>query len=113
MLAVTAVLALAAGAVLRRNAAAVAGVIVAIVLPFLLAVTNVLPAGATDWLLRLTPAAAFAIQQALPRYPQVSWAYTPVDGYYPLAPWAGLAVLCGYAALALILAVFLLRKRDA
>jgi ABC-type transport system involved in multi-copper enzyme maturation permease subunit len=113
LLAVAAVLALAVGAVLRRSAGAVTAVIVAIVLPFLLAVANVLPAGATDWLLRLTPAAAFAIQQPLPRYPQVSWAYTVVDGYYPLAPWAGFAVLCGYAALALILAVFLLRRRDA
>jgi ABC-type transport system involved in multi-copper enzyme maturation permease subunit len=113
LLAVAAVLAFAAGAVLRRSAAAVAAVIVAIVLPFLLAVTNVLPVGVVDWLLRLTPAAAFAIQQTLPHYPQVSFAYTPLDGYYPLAPWAGFAVLCGYAALALILAVFLLRKRDA
>jgi ABC-type transport system involved in multi-copper enzyme maturation permease subunit len=113
LLAAAAVLALAAGAVLRRSAAAVTAVIVAIVLPFLLAVTNVLPAAAADWLLRLTPAAAFAIQQPLPQYPQVSWAYTVVDGYYPLAPWAGLAVLCGYAALALILAAVLLRRRDA
>jgi ABC-type transport system involved in multi-copper enzyme maturation permease subunit len=113
LLAAAAVLALAAGAVLRRSAAAVTAVIVAIVLPFLLAVTNVLPPGATDWLLRLTPAAAFAIQQTLPQYPQVNFAYTPTMGYYPLAPWAGLAVLCGYAALALTLATFLLRRRDA
>jgi uncharacterized membrane protein len=31
----------------------------------------------------------------------------------PLAPWAGFAVLCGYAAVALALAIFLLRQRDA
>ena len=62
---------------------------------------------------RLTPAAAFAIQQTLPQFPQVSGAYSPATGYFPLAPWAGVAVLCGYAALALILAAFLLRKRDA
>jgi hypothetical protein len=30
-----------------------------------------------------------------------------------VAPWAGFAVLCGYAALALALAIFLLRRRDA
>jgi ABC-type transport system involved in multi-copper enzyme maturation permease subunit len=113
LLAVAAVLALAVGAVLRRSAAAVAAVIVAIVLPYVLAVASVLPAGVSAWLLRLTPAAAFAIQQTLPQYPQVSFAYTPANGYYPLAPWAGFAVLCGYAALALILAVVLLRKRDA
>jgi ABC-type transport system involved in multi-copper enzyme maturation permease subunit len=113
LLAVAAVLALAVGAMLRRSAAAVAAVIVAIVLPYVLAVASVLPAGVLAWLLRLTPAAAFAIQQTLPQYPQVSSAYTPANGYYPLAPWAGFAVLCGYAALALILAVFLLRKKDA
>ena len=39
--------------------------------------------------------------------------YVPQAGYYPLAPWAGLAVLCAYAALALALAVVLLRRRDA
>jgi ABC-type transport system involved in multi-copper enzyme maturation permease subunit len=113
LFAVTAILALGAGAILRRSAAAVAAVIMAIVLPFLLAVTNVLPVSAGDWLLRLTPAAGFAIQQPLPEYPQVSAAYTVTRGYYPLTPWTGFAVLCGYAALALILAAFLLRKRDA
>ena len=51
----------------------------------------VLPAGAADWLLRVTPAAGFAIQQYVPAYPQVSNAYTPQHGYYPLAPWAGFA----------------------
>jgi ABC-type transport system involved in multi-copper enzyme maturation permease subunit len=39
--------------------------------------------------------------------------YTPTTGFYPLGQWAGFAVLCGYAAAALILATFLLRKRDA
>jgi uncharacterized membrane protein len=36
----------------------------------------------------------------------------PAD-YLPLAPWAGFAVLCGYAVLAMGLAFFLLRRRDA
>jgi ABC-type transport system involved in multi-copper enzyme maturation permease subunit len=113
LFAVTAILALAAGAVVRRSTAVVTAVIAVTVLPFLLAVTNALPIGAGDWLLRLTPTAAFAIQQPLPEYPQVSTIYTPTRGYYPLTPWTGFAVLCGYAALALILAAFLLRKRDA
>jgi uncharacterized membrane protein len=39
--------------------------------------------------------------------------YTPANGYFPLAPWAGFAVLAGWAALALCLAAFLLRRRDA
>jgi ABC-type transport system involved in multi-copper enzyme maturation permease subunit len=113
LLAVVAVLALAMGAVLRRSAGAVTAVIAAIVLPYILATASVLPAGPSQWLLRLTPAAAFSIQQSLTQYPQVSSLYTPSNGYYPLAPWTGFAVLCGYAALALGLAVFLLRRRDA
>jgi ABC-type transport system involved in multi-copper enzyme maturation permease subunit len=113
LLAVAAVLALAIGTMLRRSAGAVSAVIVIIVLPYILAVGSVLPAGPSEWLLRLTPAAAFSIQQAIPRYPQVTSAYTAQAGFYPLAPWAGFAVLCGYAALALALAAVLLRRRDA
>ncbi len=112
LLAVAAVLTLAVGAILRRSAAAVTAVIVAIVLPYVLAVASVLPVGVSQWLLRLTPAAAFAIQQSLTQYPQVTVAHTPSAGYFPLAPWAGFAVLCGYAALALGLATYLLRRRD-
>jgi len=112
LLAVAAVLALAIGALLRRSAGAVTAVIAVIVLPYLLA-TSVLPAGPADWLLRVTPAAGFAIQQSVPQYPQVSGSYAPSNGYFPLAPWAGFAVLCGWAALALALAVVLLRRRDA
>ena len=97
----------------RRSAAAVTAVIVAIVLPYILAVASVLTFGAADWLLRLTPAAAFAIQQSMPQYQQVTALYSAGSGYFPLAPWAGLAVLCGYAALALGVAVVLLRRRDA
>jgi ABC-type transport system involved in multi-copper enzyme maturation permease subunit len=112
--AVAAVFALGIGAIVRNGAAAVTIVITAIILPYLLAaVLPVLPAGAADWLLRVTPAAGFAIQQAIPAYPQVAGSYTPDQGYFPLAPLAGFAVLCGYAALALALAVFLLRRRDA
>jgi ABC-type transport system involved in multi-copper enzyme maturation permease subunit len=108
-----AVLALAVGTVLRRSAGAVTAVIAAIVLPYILATASVLPAGPSQWLLRLSPAAAFAIQQSTPQYPQVTSSYTPTEGYFPLAPWAGFAVLCAYAALALGLAVFPLRRRDA
>jgi ABC-type transport system involved in multi-copper enzyme maturation permease subunit len=113
LLAVAAVLALAVGTMLRRSAGAVTAVIVAIVLPYLLAVASVLPAGPAEWLLRITPAAAFAIQQSLPQYPQVIANYTPPNGYFPLAPWAGFAVLCGYAVLALGVATLVLRRRDA
>jgi ABC-type transport system involved in multi-copper enzyme maturation permease subunit len=112
LLAVAAVLALAIGALLRRSAAAVTAAVVAIVLPYLLAV-SVLPAGAARWLLRITPAAAFALQQSTPQYPQVSNIYTPANGYFPLAPWTGFAVLGAWTALTLGLAVLLFCRRDA
>jgi ABC-type transport system involved in multi-copper enzyme maturation permease subunit len=113
LLAVAAVLAVAIGTVLRRSAGAVTAVIVVIVLPYILGIASILPVGAENWLLRVTPAAAFAVQQSLPAYPQVTASYTPTAGYYPLAPWAGFAVLCAWAALALGLAAVLLRRRDA
>jgi ABC-type transport system involved in multi-copper enzyme maturation permease subunit len=116
LVAVAAVLALAVGTMLRRSAAAVTVVIVVIVLPYLLGVVSVLPAGAADWVLRITPAAAFAVQQAVPQYPQITALYSPGGsggGYFPLAPWAGFAVLCGWAAVAVALALVLLRRRDA
>jgi ABC-type transport system involved in multi-copper enzyme maturation permease subunit len=112
--AVFAVLALAVGAILRHGAATVTVVITTVILPYLLAAAfPVLPAGAADWLLRVTPAAGFAIKQVIPAYPQVAGSYTPFNDYFPLAPWAGFAVTCAWAALALVLAAFLLRRRDA
>jgi ABC-type transport system involved in multi-copper enzyme maturation permease subunit len=114
VLAVAAVIALAIGAILRRGVGAVAVAVVVIVLPYLSTVAApILPPGPADWLLRLTPTAAFAVQQTLVQYPQVSNTYTAAYGYYPLPPWAGLAVLCAWAALALGLAAFLLHRRDA
>jgi ABC-type transport system involved in multi-copper enzyme maturation permease subunit len=113
LIAVTAVLAIALGTMLRRSAAAVSLVIVIIVLPYILGAASILPVGAADWLLRITPAAAFAVQQTTPQYSQLTAIYSPNAGFFPLAPWAGFAVLCGYAALALGLAVVLLRRRDA
>ena len=113
LLAVAAVLAVSLGAILRRSAVAVTAVIAVIVLPYMLAgIPGILPSGASQWLLRLTPAAAFAIQQPYPAYPQVTASYSPPD-YFPLAPWAGFAVLCAWATLAAMVAVVLLRRRDA
>jgi ABC-type transport system involved in multi-copper enzyme maturation permease subunit len=112
--AVFAVFALAVGAILRHGAGAVTAAIAAVILPYLLtAAIPVLPAGAADWVLRVTPAAGFAISQVIPAYPQVAASYTPANGYFPLAPWAGFAVSCAWAALALALAAHFLRRRDA
>jgi len=99
---------------LRHGAGAITAVLALVVVTyFFSAALPVLPTGAADWLLRVTPAAGFAIQQYVPAYPQVSNAYTPQNGYFPLAPWAGLGVLCLWAALALCLATILIRRRDA
>jgi ABC-type transport system involved in multi-copper enzyme maturation permease subunit len=114
LLAVAAVLALALGTVLRDSTAAVTAVVAGTVLPYLAAVAlPVLPPAAADWLLRVSPAAGFAIQQTASQYPQVSAAYIPFFGYYPLPPWAGFGVLCAWTAAALGLAALLLRRRDA
>ncbi|HEY1625720.1 MAG TPA: ABC transporter permease subunit [Streptosporangiaceae bacterium] len=112
--ALAAVLALAIGTIARNSATAVMTVIVVVVLPYLLAVASpVLPTTAADWLLRLTPSAGFSIQQTFQQYPQVASAYTPWNGYFPLAPWAGFTILCAWALGALALAAFLLNRRDA
>jgi ABC-type transport system involved in multi-copper enzyme maturation permease subunit len=114
LLAITAVLALAAGTILRHAAGAITAVIALTVVVYFFSVPlAVLPAGAADWLLRVTPAAGFAIQQYVPAYPQVNNIYTPQHGYFPLAPWAGFGVLCLWAAAALCLATVVLRRRDA
>ncbi|MEV6849100.1 ABC transporter permease subunit [Actinoplanes sp. NPDC051411] len=113
LLAVAAVLALAVGTMLRRGAAAVAVVIVLVALPNLLGIAGVLPTGASQWVLRLMPAAALAVQQTVPAYAQVDQTYSPMHGFYPLSPWVGFAVLCVWTALALAAAGYLLRRRDA
>lgn len=114
VLAACAVLAVAIGTIVRRGAIAVAAVIAVIVLPYTLSVAApVLPLGVADWLMRTSPAAAFAVQQTAIQYPQVDDVYSPAFGYYPLAPWAGFAVLCGWVGLGLAGAYQVLRRRDA
>jgi ABC-type transport system involved in multi-copper enzyme maturation permease subunit len=115
LLAAAAVLALAIGTIVRGTALAVALAIVVIFLPYLFALhpggSN--PAGPGGWELEITPAAALSVQTSAPRFYQLITDYVPHAGYYPLAPWAGLAVECAWAAAALALAYYLLRQRDA
>jgi ABC-type transport system involved in multi-copper enzyme maturation permease subunit len=113
LIAVAAVFTLAVATMVRRSAAAILIVIVTIVIPFVLSAPPGIPASLTEWLLRVTPAAAFALQQPAPQYYQVQANYIPSSGFFPLAPWTGFAVLCGWTALALVLAAYLLRRRDA
>jgi ABC-type transport system involved in multi-copper enzyme maturation permease subunit len=113
VIAVAAVLTLAIAAIVRRSATAILIVIVTVVIPFVLSAPPGIPVGVVEWLLRITPAAAFAVQQPQPQYYQVQASYIPSSGFFPLAPWAGFAVLCGWTALALVLAAYVLRRRDA
>jgi ABC-type transport system involved in multi-copper enzyme maturation permease subunit len=107
LLGLAAALAVALGMMLRRSAVAVAAGIVLLVVP------GILGSQSGNWLMRLTPTAAFAIQATLPRSNLVTSAYTPPNGYFPVSPWAGLAVLAAYTAVALGAAMWLLRRRDA
>ncbi|MFB9836322.1 ABC transporter permease subunit [Actinoallomurus acaciae] len=113
LLATASVLALAAGAVFRHSAGAVTTVIAATVLPYILIAIPFLPASVSKAVATVTPGAAFAVQQTLVPYHQVVSNYTPYYGYYPLAPWAGLAVLAGYTVAGLAVAAVLLDRRDA
>jgi hypothetical protein len=107
----TAIAVLALGTMLRRSAGAVTAGIVVFVLPYVIG--SDLTGGAETWLFRLTPAAGFSVLGALPRSALVSYPYTFANGYYPLAPWAGLAVLTAYAVLAVGAARLVLDRRDA
>jgi hypothetical protein len=110
LFALAAVLAVAAGAALRRSAGAIAAVIGVIIVPLILA--TLLPMGPAQWLLRVTPAAAFSVQQGTQFYPQVSHSCLPYNGCYPLSPWNGFAVLAAWAVVALAGAIYLARRRD-
>ena len=107
LLGLAAALAVALGMMLRRSAPAVAAGIVLLVLP------GILGSQSGNWLMRFTPTAAFAIQATLPRSGLVTSSYTPPNGYFPIGPWAGLAVLAAYTAAALGAAAWLVRRRDA
>ncbi len=111
LLAIAAILALSAGAMLRRSAAAITAVVGLMIIPVILGV--ILPQDAAVWVLRLTPASAFGLQEGTPQYSQVMHACLPYNGCFPLGPWNGFAVACVWAVAALGLAVYVLRRRDA
>ncbi len=102
---------IALAAIVRRPAAAIATGAAVFLLPMI--VGTVSRGGAGTWVLRLTPAAGLSTLQALTQYHQVSYNYTVANGYYPLSPLAGLAVLCSYALLAFAAAIVVVNRRDA
>ncbi|WP_188197758.1 hypothetical protein [Nonomuraea sp. SYSU D8015] len=93
--AAAAVLALGLAALIKRAVIASGLAIALVVVPYFLAT-----AGLAPWLLVITPAAGFAITQSVPTFAHVD-VQQSLGGYYPLPPWAGLAVTCGYAAITL------------
>jgi hypothetical protein len=99
VLALWAVFAMAVGAVLRRSAGAITVSIALVVLPFVIG--PFLSLSAEAWLTRLTPMAGLAIQQTRERYDNA------------IGPAAGLGVLGAYVVVALGLAYWQLRRRDA
>ncbi|NGN69662.1 ABC transporter permease subunit [Streptomyces sp. A7024] len=111
LLALVAVLAMAAGALLRRSAGAVTGVIVLMLLPLILG--SALPLDLIQWIFRLTPAAAFSVQQGTPHYEQLERPCMPENSCYPLPTYGGLGVLAAWTAIVLALAVWRLRRKDA
>lgn len=102
-----AVLALGLAALVKRAVIAIGLAIALVVVPHLLAM-----AGLAPWLLTITPAAGFAITQSVPTFAHVDVIPSLLGGYYPLPPWAGLAVTCGYAALALAAATAVHRRKE-
>ncbi|HVB06585.1 MAG TPA: hypothetical protein VNF07_10115 [Acidimicrobiales bacterium] len=94
----------------RRGSGAVVTGVVAFALPFIV-LSESLRSGA-DSLLWFTPVAGFSIQGTLPRFAQVAGDYTMGNGYYPLSPWTGIAVLGAWTAVALGAALWSLGHRD-
>jgi ABC-type transport system involved in multi-copper enzyme maturation permease subunit len=99
MLGLVAVLSLAVATLVRRGAAAIALLLALFVLPVI--VLQGLPLEVGLWINRATPIAGLAIMQTRHRFDTA------------IEPWAGLGVLAAYAVVALLLAMWRIRRRDA
>ena len=95
-LALCGVIAYGLGVLLRRGWAAIVIAQALIAVPYAVTSLPLLPDAVSQWLLRVTPAAGFAVRQTAVEYPQVVAHYAPSNGYFPLPGWAGFAVLCAY-----------------
>lgn len=105
VLALCAVLTYGFGVWLRRGWATILIGLLLVALPYTVTAIPLLPDEVSEWLLRLTPAAGFAVQQTEVEFGQVTAHYAPSAGYFPLPGWAGLAVLCAYTAIVVRMAV--------
>jgi ABC-type transport system involved in multi-copper enzyme maturation permease subunit len=108
-LALVALLSLGVATIFRRSAGAIALLIVLFVVPFI--VQGGLPLTTAQWLIRSTPTAGQAITRTVEPNPFDASADIEVQNW--IDPWPGLAVLAAYAAAALALGYWRLRRRDA
>lgn len=106
--AAAAVLTVGLAALVRWGAVAVGLAVALVVVPWFL-----VSAGLAPWLLVITPAAGFAITQSVPTFAHVDVGSSLIAGYYPLPPWGGLLVTCGYAAICLAAATAVHRGKAA
>ncbi len=100
-----AVVGLGMGILLRHSAAAITATIVLVLLPLILGM--ILPDSSPKWLMYTTLAGGMATQRAKP--PTITLA----EPWAMIGPWAGIGVVAAWVAVALGLAWWQLRKRDA
>jgi ABC-type transport system involved in multi-copper enzyme maturation permease subunit len=100
-LALLAVLSLGVGAIVRHTAGAITAVLALLLAPVI--AIGFLPENLSEWVekVSLMPA-GLAIQQTV-----------QMEDMIPLGPWTGLGVVSAYAAAALVIALWLIAKRDA
>jgi hypothetical protein len=96
---------LGVGVLLRHSAAAITVTIVLVLLPLI--VGMILPGSSPKWLMYTTLAGGLATERAKP--PTITLA----EPWALIGPWAGISVVAAWAALALGLAWWRLRTRDA
>jgi ABC-2 type transport system permease protein len=95
-----ALLAVGIAAIVRGTATAISLVLGIVFVPVIAA--GVLPEGVGDFLQRATPIAGLASQQTVERSDAI-----------PIGPWAGIGVAFAYAFASLVVALWLVRRRDA
>lgn len=100
-----AVVGLGIGVLLRHSAAAITITIVLVLLPLI--VGMILPGSAPKWLMYTTLAGGMATQRAKP--PTITLA----EPWAMIGPWAGIGVVAAWVTVALGLAWWQLRRRDA
>jgi ABC-type transport system involved in multi-copper enzyme maturation permease subunit len=100
-----AVFSVGVGTILRHSAVAITTVLALVLVPVV--ASAAMPATPALWMMRLTPAGGLATQRAKPP------TATLAEPWAMLSPWTGIAVVCAYAAVSMIAAWWVLRRRDA